>query len=82
MTRKPDRGRWRNPTGKHGRTRSVPGGIGDAEWTAKRERAGIEIGRSVYRLETADSLVVSDSLPQDDGSWRAFAMLRRCRNKA
>lgn len=71
-------GNW---TDSHGRTRAVSGRIADAEWTANWGSADIEIGRSTYRLENADSLVVSDSVLQDDGSWRVFAVLHYRRNK-
>jgi hypothetical protein len=43
--------------------------------------ADVEIGRSTYRLEGPDSLVASDSVLHDDGSWRVFSMLRYRRNK-
>lgn len=72
------RGNW---TDSHGRTRPVAGGVGAHEWTTNWGSADVEIGRSTYRLETPDRLVVSDSVLQDDGSWRVFAVLHYRRNK-
>ncbi|HEV2600551.1 hypothetical protein [Sphingopyxis sp.] len=72
------RGNW---TDSHGRTRPVAGRVGPHEWTANWGRADVEIGRSTYRLEAPDRLVVSDSVLQDDGSWRVFAVLHYRRNK-
>lgn len=71
-------GNW---TDSHGRTRPVSGRIGPREWTANWGSADVEIGRSTYRLETPDRLIVSDSVLQDDGSWRVFAVLHYRRNK-
>lgn len=72
------RGNW---TDSHGRTRPVTGRVGAHEWTANWGSADVEIGRSTYRLEVPDRLVVSDSVLQDDGSWRVFAVLHYRRNK-
>ncbi|WP_332818092.1 hypothetical protein [Sphingopyxis sp.] len=71
------RGNWTDSTG---RTRAVSGRIEGVLWSTNWGSADVEIGRSTYRLETKDLLVVSDSVLQDDGSWRAFAVLRYRRN--
>ncbi|MGH6694616.1 hypothetical protein [Sphingopyxis sp.] len=70
------RGKWTDSTG---RTRAVAGGVNAAKWWAHWGSADVEIGRSTYVLEAEGKLVVSDSILQDDGSWRAFAMLRYTR---
>lgn len=72
------RGNW---TDSHGRTRPVAGRVGPHEWTINWGSADVEIGRSTYRLEGADLLSVSDSVLQDDGSWRTFATLQYRRSK-
>ena len=64
-----------------GRTRSVRGRLGVRQWWAHWGSADVEIGRSTYALEADGSLVVHDSVLQEDGSWRGFAMLRYRRNK-
>lgn len=50
-------------------------------WSNNWGSADVEIGRSTYALETADLLVVSDSVLKDDGRWRVFSTLRYRRNK-
>lgn len=71
-------GRWRGSwTDSHDRTRAVAGRITGAEWSVNWGSADVEIGRSIYRLQAPDLLVVSDS----DGHWRVFATLRYRRNK-
>lgn len=72
------RGSW---TDSHGRTRPVAGRVTPSGWTANWGSADAEIGRSTYRLETPDRLVVIDSVLQDDGGWRGFATLHYRRNK-
>ena len=64
-----------------GRTRPVGGRVSAENWINNWGSADVEIGRSTYRLETPDRLVVSDSVLDDDGSWRTFAMLHYRRNK-
>ena len=70
------RGKWTDSTG---RTRAVVGGANAAKWWTHWGSADVEIGRSTYVLEASGRLVVSDSILQDDGSWRVFAMLRYAR---
>ncbi|AJA10645.1 Putative secreted protein [Sphingopyxis fribergensis] len=70
------RGKWTDSTG---RTRVVLGGVDAAAWWTHWGSADVEIGRSTYVLEEGGRLVVSDSILQDDGSWRVFAMLRYTR---
>lgn len=70
------RGKWSDSTG---RTRAVVGGVDAAKWWTHWGSADVEIGRSTYVLEESGRLVVSDSILQDDGSWRIFAMLRYTR---
>jgi len=70
------RGKW---TDSYGRTRAVLGGVEAATWWTHWGSADVEIGRSSYVLEESGRLVVSDSILQDDGSWRVFAMLRYTR---
>ena len=70
------RGKWTDSTG---RTRAVAGGVNAAKWWTHWGSADVEIGRSTYALEAGGRLVVSDSILQDDGSWRVFAMLRYTR---
>jgi hypothetical protein len=70
------RGKW---TDSYGRTRAVLGGVGATKWWTHWGSADVEIGRSTYVLEEGGRLVVSDSILQDDGSWRVFAMLRYTR---
>lgn len=65
----------------HGRVRPIGGRVSAQDWTNNWGSADVEIGRSTYRLETADRLVVSDSVLDHDGSWRTFAMLHYRRNK-
>ena len=70
------RGKW---TDSYGRTRDALGGVNAAKWWTHWGSADVEIGRSSYVLEESGRLVVSDSILQDDGSWRVFAMLRYTR---
>lgn len=70
------RGKW---TDSYGRTRALVGGVNAAKWWTHWGSADVEIGRSTYVLEEGGKLVVSDSILQDDGSWRVFAMLRYTR---
>ncbi len=72
------RGSW---TDSSGRTRPVGGRLTAISWGNNWGSADVEIGRSTYRLEGADTLVVDDSVLQDDGSWRVFSTLRYRRNK-
>jgi len=72
------RGQW---TDSSGRTRAVAGGVNAAKWWTHWGSADVEIGRSTYGLEGDETLVVSDSVLQEDGSWRVFAMLRYRRTK-
>ena len=72
------RGKW---TDSYGRTRAVAGGANAAKWWTHWGSADVEIGRSIYVLEEGGRLVVSDSILQDDGSWRVFAMLHYTRTK-
>lgn len=72
------RGQW---TDNSGRTRAVAGGVNAAKWWTHWGSADVEIGRSIYGLEADGTLVVSDSVLQEDGSWRVFAMLRYRRTK-
>jgi hypothetical protein len=69
----------RNPKWRHdaGRAPSRPPETGPAIG----EAPPVEIGRSVYRLETPDRLVVRDSVLADDGDWQPFAPLHYRRNK-
>ncbi len=67
------RGKWAD---SYGRTRPVAGGISGATWWAQWGSADVEIGRSTYILEEGGILTVSDSILEEDGSWRLFAMLR------
>jgi hypothetical protein len=71
-------GSW---TDSYGRSRPIGGRVGVREWNNNWGSADVEIGRSTYRLEDPDLLVVSDSVLQEDGSWRVFSMLRYRRNK-
>lgn len=71
-------GSW---TDNYGRTRPIGGRLSDQLWVSNWGSADVEIGRSTYRLEGANLLVISDSVLQDDGSWRVFSMLRYRRNK-
>jgi len=64
------RGDWTDSTG---RTRAVSGRIEGVLWSTNWGSADVEIGRSTYRLETKDLLVVSDSVLQDIGGWWVFA---------
>ena len=70
------RGKW---TDSYGRTRALVGGVNATKWWTHWGSADVEIGRSTYVLEEGGRLVVSDSILQDDGSWRVFAMLRYTR---
>lgn len=70
------RGKW---TDSYGRTRAVLGGIDATKWWTHWGSADVEIGRSTYVLEEGGRLVVSDSILQDDGRWRVFAMLHYTR---
>ena len=70
------RGKW---TDSYGRTRALVGGVNATKWWTHWGSADVEIGRSTYVLEEGGRLVVSDSILQDDGSWRVFAMLRYSR---
>lgn len=67
------RGSWTDNTG---RTRPIGGRLAVSEWINFWGSADVEIGRSTYVLEAPDRLLVSDSVLQDDGSWRVFATLR------
>lgn len=67
------RGSW---TDSYGRTRPIGGRLAASEWVNFWGSADVEIGRSTYALEAPDRLIVSDSVLQDDGSWRVFATLR------
>ena len=67
------RGQWSD---SHGRTRPVAGRVAGATWWTHWGSADVEIGRSTYALEKGGILTVSDSVLQEDGSWRPFAMLR------
>jgi hypothetical protein len=67
------RGSW---TDNRGRTRPIGGRIDGSAWLNNWGSADVEIGRSTYVLETPDTLVVNDSVLQDDGGWRVFATLR------
>ncbi|WP_447953880.1 hypothetical protein [Sphingopyxis chilensis] len=69
-------GKWTDDTG---RTRAIAGGVNAAKWWTHWGSADVEIGRSAYVLEEGGRLVVSDSILQDDGNWRVFAMLRYTR---
>lgn len=73
------RGTW---TDSYGQKRAVAGGLTAGLWWTHWGSADVEIGRSTYALENGGTLVVSDSILQDDGSWRRFAMLRYRRSKA
>lgn len=70
------RGKW---TDSSGRPRAVLGGIDAGKWWTHWGSADVEIGRSTYVLEEGGRLVVSDSVMQDDGRWRVFAVLRYTR---
>lgn len=72
------RGNWTDSTG---RTRAVAGGMNAAKWWTHWGSADVEIGRSTYHLEIDGTLVVNDSVLQEDGSWRVFAMLRYRRTR-
>lgn len=67
------RGKWAD---SYGRTRPVAGGVSGATWWTQWGSADVEIGGSTYVLEEGGILTVSDSILQEDGSWRLFAMLR------
>lgn len=71
-------GKWTDSTG---RTRMIGGGVNAAKWWTHWGSADVEIGRSTYALEGDGTLVVGDSVLQDDGSWRVFAMLRYVRKR-
>lgn len=60
----------------YGRKRAIAGGIDGATWWAHWGSADVEIGRSTYVLDAGDTLSVSDSVLQSDGSWRVFAALK------
>ncbi|WP_447765242.1 hypothetical protein [Sphingopyxis panaciterrae] len=72
-------GNW---TDSYGRTRPVGGHVRERLWVSNWGSADVEIGRSTYRLEGPNSLVVNDSVLRDDGSWRSFSVLRYRRDKA
>lgn len=72
------RGKW---TDSYGRTRAIAGGVTGATWWTHWGSADVEIGRSTYVFDSGGTLVVSDSILEDDGRWRTFAMLRYRRNK-
>lgn len=72
------RGQW---TDNYGRTRPVSGGISGATWWTHWGSADVEIGRSTYGLDDDGTLTVSDSVLEDGGGWRAFAVLRYRRTK-
>jgi hypothetical protein len=67
------RGSW---TDSSGRTRPIGGRIAGSELHNLWGSADFEIGRSTYVLETPDRMIVTDSVLNDDGSWRVFATLR------
>lgn len=67
------RGSW---TDSYGRTRPVAGGVTGTIWWTHWGSADVEIGRSIYALGEAGTLTVSDSILQQDGSWRVFATIR------
>lgn len=69
-------GKWTDSTG---RTRAVAGGVSAAKWWTHWGSADVEIGRSTYVLDESGRLLVSDSVLQEDGGWRAFAVLRYTR---
>lgn len=69
-------GTWTDSTG---RTRAVAGGVNAAKWWTHWGSADVEIGRSTYALEEGGRLLVSDSVLQEDGGWRVFAVLRYTR---
>lgn len=71
------RGSWTDSTG---RTRPIGGRVAGSQWVNIWGSADVEIGRSTYALTTPDTLMVSDSVLQDDGSWRVFATLIFRRN--
>lgn len=71
-------GSWSDSRGQN---RPVAGQIGANLWAVHRGSAESEIGRSTYVLEADRSLIVSDSVLQADGGWRAFATLRYRRNR-
>lgn len=70
------RGKW---TDSYGSTRALVGGVNAAKWWTHWGSADVEIGRSTYVLEEGGRLVVSDSILQEDGRWRVFAMLHYVR---
>ncbi len=72
------RGQW---TDGSGRARAVTGGVNAAKWWTHWGSADVEIGRSIYSVEADGTLVVGDSVLQEDGSWRVFGMLRYRRTK-
>lgn len=72
------RGQWAD---NYGRTRPVSGGVSGATWWMQWGSADVEIGRSTYVLEDSGMLTVSDSILENDGGWRVFAMLRYRRTK-
>ena len=72
------RGQW---TDSSGRMRAVAGGVTAAKWWTHWGSADVEIGRSTYSLEADGTLAVNDSVLQEDGSWRVFAVLRYRRTK-
>ena len=67
------RGKWIDSTG---RTRAIAGGANAAKWWTHWGAADVEIGRSTYVLDADGGLVVSDSVLEEDGGWRSFAVLR------
>jgi hypothetical protein len=69
-------GKW---TDSYGRTHALAGGVNAAKWWTHWGSADVEIGRSTYVLEAGGRLVVRDSILQEDGNWRAFAMLHYTR---
>ena len=69
-------GKWTDSTG---RTRAVAGGVNAAKWWTHWGSADVEIGRSTYVLDESGRLLVSDSVLQEDGGWRVFAVLRYTR---
>jgi hypothetical protein len=71
-------GTW---TDSYGAKRPVAGVLDTGKWAVHWGAADSEIGRSTYVLESGDRLVVTDSVLQDDGSWRVFATLDYRRQK-
>lgn len=67
------RGRWSD---SRGQTRPIAGILTSEGLSTHWGSADVEIGRSTYVLHADNGLTVTDSVLQDDGSWRVFATLR------